>query len=244
MPSASRFWILLTCISFLLVNGAGAQEGPEQFHSAVAKSNSAYKLAASYLRTGNIDFALLELGASIDSWHALQSRYQSAPPAPYSNDPKWRQYLSEIGTHLSDGHAFLLNGSFEKAKSSLRPVRSLLHQLRQQNGITLFEDLFFDASVHMLSLWQYRHIKVALANAYSRRQLSRAAASFQTAILASDDIASEALKKNAIYQRLMATAKSSTPKMITAIASRDYSVFLRYLRELRSIERMLYLHFG
>lgn len=244
MSASTRVRLLLICFCFFVVAPAQAQQKSEPFDRAVAKSNSAYKQAVSYLRTGNIDFALLELNASIDSWRALSSKHQSAPPAVYSDDPRWTDYLSKIAARLARGREQLLSGEMENAMAGLRPVRAVHHEMRRRSNVTLFEDRFFEVSAHMHSMWQYRHITVALANSYSRQQLSDAAISFHAALLASDKIASEELKRNDVYQRLMTKAKSSTPIMIAAIEAGDYDVFLRYLRELRSLEQILYLHFG
>lgn len=244
MLAVTGLRLALICFCLFLITPVQAQQETDGFYAAAVNSNNAYKQAVSYLRTGNIDFTLLELDAAIGIWRDIQSEFGSAPPAAYASDPKWRDYLAAVAAGLTEGREFLLSGDMEKAKKRLHPVRALHHEMRLRNNVVLFEDKFFEASTHMHSLSQYRSITVALANAYSRNKIAEAAKSFHEALLESDSLAYENVKKKAVYQRLMTQAKQSTPKMRAAIEAADYNVFLRYLRELRSLEQILYLHFG
>ncbi len=99
-------------------------------------------------------------------------------------------------------------------------------------------------SAAMQTLWSYRRQPIDLTKNTLQATLLEESILFHRAILESDSLASPTSKENALYQRLMTTAKRSGADMILTLENKDALAFINYLRELRSVERLLYLHFG
>ncbi len=233
----------------LLIFGSGmsaaqSQQDATSFHQAIEKTNTPYKNALNYLHTGNIAFAGLELEDALKSWTQLRSQYEQTPPSPYSTDKTLPADLQKIGNLLRDGLELTDAGQTKEARMALMPVRTLLHDLRRRNGVTLFQDRYLDVTASMDALWQYRRPTPDLTDEVIQKAIARHSEAFYKAILASDALATPEFRASAIYQRLMGTAKSSSPAMIEQINNKNPLGFINYLRELKSIERMLYLHFG
>ena len=214
------------------------------FHQAIEKSNSPYKNAMNYLHTGNNAFAGLELETALENWKLFRIRYGKTLPSPYAADKSLPADFQKIEKLLQSGLKLSDDGNMKEARITLIPVRELLHDLRSRNGVTLFQDEYQSVTTSMNALWHYRRPSPDLADDTVRKEIARHSEDFYKAILASDALATPAYQENPIYQRLMGTAKTSGPAMIEQINQQNTLGFINYLRELKSIERMLYLHFG
>ncbi len=221
-----------------------AEDAITSFHEALEKANTPYKNAMNYLHTGNLVFAGLELEEALANWQKLRGQYEMAAPGAYANDTNLAEDLSAIEKLLSQSLASLETGSIENAEQQLAPIRSKLHTLRTRNGVTLFADEYKAVSIQMDALMQFRRPSPDLEKVQIRRTVKHHADAFHKAILASDARATSEMQKNEIYQRLMGIAKTSSPAMIKQVEQKNTLGFINYLRELKSIERMLYLHFG
>ncbi len=240
-----RFLAFLSLLIFAPgLSAAQSQQNAASFHQAIEKTNIPYKNALNYLHTGNIAFAALELEDALKNWTRLRSRYEQTPPSPYSTDKTLPADLQKIDSLLQAGLKLADAGQPEEARKTLMSVRALLHDLRHRNGVTLFQDKYLDVTASMDALWHYRRPAPDLTDEDVQKAVARHSDAFYKAILASDALATPGFRASAIYQRLMGTAKSSSPAMIEQINRKNTLGFINYLRELKSIERMLYLHFG
>jgi len=238
----ASFVILSGLFALFSFNSFGAEI--DKFHKALNQINTPYKSALNYLHTGNIAFAGMELETAVERSKGLQKLFQANPPAPYSSDPKWKDDLSDISSLLQNGLEKLDQGNVEEAKKSLAPLRGRFHDLRKRNGISLFQDEYLVVTSSMNGLYRYRRVEVSADDTKIWKELEQLSVQFHNAILASDALATDEMISDGPYQRLMGIAKTSSPAMIQQIQQRNHLVFINYLRELKSIERMLYLHYG
>ncbi|MCG8491116.1 MAG: hypothetical protein MI743_05850 [Sneathiellales bacterium] len=238
----ASFVILSGLFSLIAFNSFGAEI--DKFHNTLDQVNSSYKSAMNYLHTGNIAFAGMELETAIDRSKSLQKLYQNNPPGPYSSDPKWKNELSGITDLLQNGLEKLDQGDVEETEKSLATLRSKFHELRIRNGVTLFQDEYQAVTSSMKGLYRYRRTEITAEDKAIWKELELLSVQFHKAILASDARATKEMIADGPYQRLMGIAKASSPAMTSQIRKRNHLGFINYLRELKSVERMLYLHYG
>jgi hypothetical protein len=224
---------------------AQASDTPLQnFHTEVRAVNGAYKAAISYARTGNIAFAQIELEQALTDWQQIQKSYRVNPPRPYLYGEIWTASFRSIEQALTHGITLLDEGNIEGAQQILAPVRLTLHRLRKAHKIELFEDRYITVTKHMDVLWTYRRKEMDWQNKETLAALERSSKGFRYALKAANSIAPETQKNDEIYKRLMGNALTSSEKMIGTVQAQNKNGFINYLRELKSLERMIYLHFG
>ncbi|MEP3248352.1 MAG: hypothetical protein ABJN40_21840 [Sneathiella sp.] len=221
-----------------------AEDAVTPFHEALKKANTPYKNAMNYLHTGNVVFAGIELEEALANWRQMRTQYEKAAPGAYADDQNLAWDMAAIEKLMSLSLTSLESGDIDNAEQSLAPIRRKLHDLRSRNGVIMFADEYEVVSVQMDALMQFRRPSPELGKDQIRHIIKQHAEAFYKAILASDARATPTMRKNEIYQRLMGTAKTSSPAMIKQIEGKNTLGFINYLRELKSIERMLYLHFG
>ncbi|WP_169544041.1 hypothetical protein [Sneathiella aquimaris] len=236
-------YLVFVFIGFCLV-ASPAQADPTDLHQEIYETNASYKHAKNYLRTGNLAFASLELDKAKDRWDKVLKTYRENPPAPYVAEEPWFRALDEIQRILNTATQSFAKGETDKARQVLPHVRTELHQLRRYYKITLFEDVYIQTTDAMNTVWSFYKKQEDFHDGAKRSALLKHSVQLEDALRKSHAIADDGLKENVIYQRLMGTALISAPAMSQSVRDRNYSGFVNYLRELKSLEQMIYLHFG
>ncbi|WP_415236014.1 hypothetical protein [Sneathiella sp.] len=243
MRGPVSLFLVFVFIGFCLV-ASPAQADPTDLHHEIYETNASYKHAKNYLRTGNLAFASLELDKAKDRWDEVLKTYRENPPAPYVAEEPWFKALDEIGNIFDTATKLVAKGEIDKARRVLPHVRTELHQLRQHYQVTLFEDVYLQTTDAMNMVWSFYKKQEDFHDVEKRSALLQQSLQLEDALRKSHAIADDGLKENVIYQRLMGTALISAPAMSQSVRDGNYSGFVNYLRELKSLERMIYLNFG
>ena len=95
---------------------------------------SHHRVAAGYLRTGNIDLAVVELEGIRGSWAKVTSLPR---PAAFRDEQRYTSTMLEIAARLLGATLVLNMGRVDVARESLDAVRKSLADLRRENGVTV-----------------------------------------------------------------------------------------------------------
>ena len=151
---------LLVLAGFL---GAGVISAPvakadttEAFHQALSDAYGHYREAFFYLRRGNAMTAAFELESMAQKWQAIEASFSTQPPPIYAGDAKWSTTLTEVGGMTRKALTLASEGEAEPAYDLLKPLRSMLTELRSRNGVTLFRDHVEAANRAFRQLFHFR----------------------------------------------------------------------------------------
>src|ERR1043166_1802508 len=122
----------------------------DDFNRAVEAAMSHHRVAAGYLRTGNIDLAALELEGLRESWGKVTSLRK---PAAFRDQERYTGTMLDISTKLVGVVLVLDLGSVEVARQSLDAIRASLSGLRRANGVTVLADCVIDSNTAMDALF-------------------------------------------------------------------------------------------
>lgn len=214
------------------------------FNAKVSDAYSGYRAAMNYLRTGNPGLASLELGTAVDGWQAVEQKYKSAPPAAFAKDARFAETLSSVGNALNGGLENAANGDLEAAQQALAPVRGMLYDLRQRNGVRVYADCITDMNAVMDRLYVFRRPAPELGNADVRAAIAADTAAYQKLVPSCRAMAPADIQTDIEFVRLFDGAEASVASLVPALEARDAQAIVNVLRELRSFDRILFFRFG
>jgi hypothetical protein len=235
--------LLLT--SFIGLSAPSVKAAPvHDFHNAVADATEHYREAQFYLRTGNPMVASFGLQDLSDKWQAITKQFAKSPPGVYANDTKWEPSLSEISRHIQDGIKATDEGDLDGAKKRLAPIRQILSALRSRSGVFLFSDRVDRANAAMDAIWHFRHNPPDFADEKQVNDLRQKTTLMTYWYEQCRDTASDEVKKDPQFRRLVDRTLYSLGRMWVAISEKNQLSVINILREMRSSDKLLYLHFG
>src|SRR5437764_12342284 len=124
----------------------------DDFNRAVEAAMSHRRVAAEYLRTGNIDLAALEIEAMRKAWGKVSTLPR---PAAFRDQQRYTTTMLEIAAGLV-GTSLVLNlGRTDVAREQLGTMRASLSQLRRENSVTVLTDCVLDANTSMDALFAH-----------------------------------------------------------------------------------------
>ncbi len=214
------------------------------YNTAAAAAYGHYRAAASYLRTGNISIAALELEAAQEKWRGVEARFAASPPDAFADDPDWAATLTGIGKRLEDALAATDAGDLKAAGQALAPIRGELGDLRARNNVVVFSDRVDALTAAMDRLWRFRHQPPDLDSAATLRELRSGTAVLEYLLRHCREAAPAGLRDNGDFLRFLDSGLEGVERLWQAIETKDRELLINTLRELRSFERLLYLRFG
>jgi len=223
--------------------GSHAGEHSE-FQEILSRGNGHYRVAVNYLRTGNVDFAAIELEGMIENWKSLELKARDEFPAPYDNDPNARRNLLEVGELAVSALAYIDDGKPKQARRLIKPIRSMLHNLRARNGIYLLEDCLYEASRAFAPLYAYKGVEPDFALPGDGAKLLAAAAGTASKLSQCDAMASSETRKNEAFRRLIDGSLASMARIPDAVETVDNALLYRVLIEMKSFDRLLFFRYG
>ena len=215
-----------------------------EFHAKVSEAYSGYRAAMNYLRTGNPGLASLELGAAVDGWQVVERVYKSAPPIEFAKDRAFAETLTSVGNALNSGLDSTANGDMKAAQEILSPVRGMLYELRQRNGVRVYADCITDMNTVMDRLYVFRRPAPDLGNADVRAAIATDTRAYQKLVPTCRAMAPAAIQSDIEFMRLFDGAAHSVSSLMPALDARDNQAVVNVLRELRSFDRILFFRFG
>lgn len=244
MTSPKPLWRAALAALLMLCSGASAAAEPTAFETASRDAYRHYRGAMSYLRTGNLDLAALELEDAIAKWGRLLADYGAAPPEAFADDPEWSSSLAGIGTRLGQALTELDGSRPDAAAQTLAPIREELAALRRRNGVTFFSDHADALSAAMAALWRYRDAPPDLEDDAQSATLRDESAELRAAVVRVRRAAPPAIAADPQFQRLTRGSLDALDRVDAAVRGKDAGLLYNTLGELQSFERIFWLEFG
>src|SRR5256885_17100339 len=137
---------------FACLTGSGSADDLDDFNRAIEAAMSHRRVAAEYLRTGNIDLAALEIEAMREAWGKVSTLPR---PAAFKDQQRYAGTILEIAAGLV-GISLVLNlGRPDVAREQLGTIRVSLSRLRRENGVTVLADCVLNANTAMDALFAH-----------------------------------------------------------------------------------------
>jgi hypothetical protein len=206
----------------------------DDFHRAVEVAMNHHRVAAGYLRTGNIDLAVLEIEGLREAWGKVSTLPR---PAAFRSQERYTAVMLEVAASLI-GTTLVLNlGRADVAGDSLDKIRKSLSELRRQNGATVLADCVLDANVAMDALFAHDAKP-------DWESVAAGSESYRATLQRCDGMAPAAIRGRAEFRRLIDGALASLAQMPKAVEARDGDLLHRLLIELRSFDNLLAFRYG
>jgi hypothetical protein len=206
----------------------------DDFNTAVEAAMSHQRVAAGYLRTGNIDLAALEIEGMREAWAKVSTLPR---PAAFQNQARYTEILLGTAAELIGTTLVLNMGRADVAADSLDKIRKSLSALRRDNNVTVLADCVLDANVSMDALF-------ALDGKADWESLSAGAESYRGTLQRCDGMASARIRRDGEFRRLIDGALASLAQVPKAVETKDADLTHRLLIELRSFDNLLAFRFG
>jgi hypothetical protein len=224
--------------------GAAAADGLADFNDAVEKASAHNRAALGYLRTGNTDLASLEIDRLRVAWGEVSERFSGKRPEAFDGNSLYVTAMTDIAMRLVAADMLFNAGRPEAVRQSLSAIRDDLYNLRKSAGIVVLADCVHDADAAMDALMVYNDRSLDLSKADTKSAVASKASAYGHVLDRCDGIASETVRKNPEFRRLIDGAKASLALVPNAITTRDAGLLHRVLIELRSFENLLAFRFG
>jgi hypothetical protein len=205
----------------------------DDFNRAVEAAMSHHRVAAGYLRTGNIDLAALELEGLREAWGKVTSLPK---PAAFRDTERYTSTMLDISTRLVGVVLVLDLGAVDVARKSLDTIRASLSALRRASGVTVLADCVIDSNTAMDTLFAHD----ARPDWASCQAVPTPTAPCCSAVTAWRRPRS-APRRIPPPDRRRAREPRAGPK---AIETRDGELLHRLLIELRSFDHLLAFRYG
>ena len=206
----------------------------DDFNRAVEAAMSHHRVAAGYLRTGNVDLAALELEGLRAAWGKVSSLPR---PAAFRDTERYTGTMLEIAAQLIGTKLVLDLGRTDVARESLDKVRRQLSDLRRQNNVTVLADCVLDANIAMDALFAHDEKP-------DWDSVSAGAESYTGTLRRCDGMAAPGIRQHGDFRRLVDGALASLAQIPKAAETRDRDLLHRLLIELRSFDHLLAFRYG
>jgi hypothetical protein len=238
--------MILGCAVFLAVSVTGPVRAGEYraFSEAMAEAATGMRGAIFYLRTRNTMMAGFELDGLAVAWTALVKRYAGKPPDVYAEDPKWRATLDGVSENLAKARAAAAKGDVATAKGAVKAMRQALADLRQHNGVYVFEDCVAEMREAFGRLFIYRRKPPDFNSPEQVGKVKAATAIAEYVFRRCHGSAPAAYRDDEMFQRLFAQSFKEFELLAPAIARRDTRQFVDLLRQIVSHLHLMFLRFG
>lgn len=228
---------------FVLIGPAAADDLAD-FNAAVETASAHNRVAIGYLRTGNLDLALLEIDRLREAWGVFERRFAGKQPAAFDGVALYGTMFTGVHARLVAVDLMITMGKPEAVRQSLEAIRGDLYDLRKAAGIVVLADCVRDANAGMDALMVYDDRALDFTKPQTRIDLAATAQRYGATLTRCDGIAGDAVRNSVEFRRLIDGAKASLALIPQAIAARDADLLHRVLIELRSFDNLLAFRFG
>ena len=206
----------------------------DDFNRAVEAAMSHHRVAAGYLRTGNIDLVRVEIDGLREAWAKVSTLPR---PAAFRDQERYTGMVLQVAAQLV-GISLVLNlGRPDVARESLDNIRKMVSDLRRENGVTVLADCVLDANIGMDALF-------ATDRGPDWDSAAAGAELYATTLRRCDGMAPRGIRDHAEFRRLVDGALASLAQFPKAIETRDADLLHRLMIELRSFDNLLAFRFG
>lgn len=237
---AIRQFFAVAILAFAATGTAHAAK-LETFLADMAPAYEKVRNAMFYLQRGAAAPAAAEINAARDLWRRQVLPYADTPPGAFADDPDFASTLEKIG---ADFRAAVEAGTLDATMAALEDIPAKWAELRARNHVIVFADHVGEANRAMDRLWVYRHREIDFSDQTIvddlRARLAVTAYAYERCLNAAPDEIAE----DPAFQRMVSGTLASLQKMWPAIASGERETIVSILREVRSFDKLLWLHYG
>jgi hypothetical protein len=206
----------------------------DDFHRAVESAMSHHRVAAGYLRTGNIDLVRVEIDGLREAWAKVSTLPR---PAAFRDQERYTGTILQVSAQLV-GISLVLNlGRPDVARESLDTIRKMVSDLRRENSVTVLADCVLDANTGMDALF-------ATDRGPDWESAATGGESYAVTLRRCDGMAPRGIRDHAEFRRLIDGALASLAQFPKAIQARDADLLHRLMIELRSFDNLLAFRYG
>jgi hypothetical protein len=234
------------CLVFALLDGAATAKADDltDFNAAVEAAEAHNRVAIGYLRTGNADLASLELDRLRTAWGNLVEHFSGHRPAAFDGNVLYAKTLIGINVRLVGADLLLKTGHLDGARNSLDAVSGDLYALRKSAHVVVLADCIRDSNKAAAAFMAYDRPELDWSKPGTDRAIAEKAAAYIGVLDRCDAMASEAVRKQPEFRRLIDDAKNELAKVPQAVKNRDTSQLHRINGSLRAIDNLLAFRFG
>ncbi|HSP50287.1 MAG TPA: hypothetical protein VLN61_08905 [Pseudolabrys sp.] len=234
------------CLALALVAGAAAAKAGdlEDFNAAVEQAQSHNRVSIGYLRTGNLDLALLEIERLRDAWGAFEQRFAGKLPDAFDGIALYGTIFTGVHARLVAVDLMIKMGNPDAVRQSLEAIRGDLYDLRKAASIKVLADCVRDGNVAMDALMVYDDRTLDWTKSQTPDGIAGKASIYGDVLERCDGMADDTVRQAPEFRRLIDGAKSSLALIPKAIATRDGDLLHRVLIELRSFDNLLAFRYG
>jgi len=204
----------------------------DDFNRAIEAAMSHHRVALGYLRTENVDLAVLELEAMREAW----AKASALPrPAVYRDNPLFPQTMLDVNVRIVGIFLVLDMGRLDVARASLNTIRRSLAAMRRASNAEVLADCILDSNVAM---------DVLYATDGKPADAAAPAESYAQILKRCDGMAAPGIRGHADFRRLIDGALASLAQIPKATETRDNDLLHRLLVELRSFDNLLAFRYG
>jgi hypothetical protein len=204
----------------------------DDFNRAVEAAMSHHRVALGYLRTENVDLAMLELEAMREAWGKASALPR---PAIYRDNPRFTETMLDVNVRIVGVFLVLDMGRIDVARASLSTIRHSLAAMRRASKAEVLADCILDANTAM---------DVLYAADGKPAEAATPAENYTQILQRCDGMAPPGIRNHADFRRLIDGALASLAQIPKAIETRDAALLHRLLIELRSFDNLLAFRFG
>lgn len=133
------FWSAIA--SMFLVLCGHAHAGPvRDFESAFRDADADYRAVLFTTNSNDTAAAAKSMGSFEGKWTAIVSRWGSAPPPQYADDPAWPEMVRKTGAIIGNARAEIQAGKLAAAHEVLEQFRDEIGALHARNEVMTFSD--------------------------------------------------------------------------------------------------------
>ena len=238
----------VACLALALIAGP-AKSGDladdlVDFNAAVEAAESHNRVAIGYLRTGNLDLALLEIDRLREAWGVFEQRFAGKRPDVFDGVALYGIMFTGVNARLVAVDLMIKMGKPDAVRQSLEAIRGDFYDLRKAAGIKVLADCVRDANAAMDALMVYDDRALDWTKSETRDGIASKASIYGSVLERCDGMADDAVRQAPEFRRLVDGAKAGLALIPKAIATRDSDLLHRVLIELRSFDNLLAFRFG
>jgi len=227
--------VIITAIAliFSAIGPTFSESGDKAWLDWFKPVNAHLRTVVVYLGTDNLDLAAL----------SLEEFMANEPPAALVG-----VLASAATSALSEANAALNqidDGDGPAARNRLLELRQAFFDINRKNNIEVFDDCIWEARKAALPLWHYRRNKPDFTDAKQREEVLAATYNYLNHLEICGAEAPDDIRADKEWSRVSLGAISSLHRIKTeAIPNNDVGQFIRFIRELRSFDNLLYFRYG
>jgi hypothetical protein len=237
-------WIGISgMVLFAGLHGARADE-LAVFNAAMEDVAAHNRVAIGYLQNENVDLAVVELDRMKGSWSAFAERFGGNRPAPFRDNKLYVTMLVDVPTRIATAMIMINFGRPDVAKSSLQAIRDEISAMRRESHVEVLADCVLDSHAAMEAFSLYRDKVPDWNEPSTSSDIAAKADAYGNAVKRCDAMASESVRANPEFRRLVDGVAASLAFIPKAIADHDRDLLYRVIIELRSFDNLLAFRYG